>query len=114
TTIRLPSFLDPGTEGDDVILGSYFEDVIYAKGGNDTVTTFESDDAIDGGSGNDIIDAGAGYDVRRVSLGRVALPCTKFAQNLHEFSLSLSSHLHKPMSCCLQGDKAMHCGLYPE
>ena len=62
TTVRLPSLIDPGTEGDDVILGSYFEDVINAKGGNDTVTTFESDDTIDGGTGDDTIDAGAGYD----------------------------------------------------
>jgi hypothetical protein len=33
------------------------------------------------------------------SLSRVTRPCTKFAQNLHRFSLSLSSQLHKQMSC---------------
>jgi hypothetical protein len=33
------------------------------------------------------------------SMGRVTLPCTEFAQNLHEFSSSLSSQLHEPMSC---------------
>ncbi|MBI5568598.1 MAG: hypothetical protein HY914_01500 [Desulfomonile tiedjei] len=63
TSMRLPSLVDPGTEGDDIILGSYFQDVIDAKGGNDTVTTFESDDTISGGTGNDTINAGAGYDL---------------------------------------------------
>jgi hypothetical protein len=48
------------------------------------------------------------------SLSRVPHPCTKFAQNLHEFSSSLSSQLHEHMSCWSQGDKAMHCRLNPE
>ncbi|AFM26137.1 calcium-binding protein [Desulfomonile tiedjei] len=63
SSMRMPGLLDPGTESDDIILGSYFEDSINAKGGNDTVTTFESNDIVDGGSGNDTIDAGAGYDL---------------------------------------------------
>lgn len=63
TYMRLPTLVDPGTEADDIILGSYFEDVINAKAGNDTVTTFESDDTIDGGTGDDTIDAGAGHDL---------------------------------------------------
>ena len=33
------------------------------------------------------------------SLSKATLPCTKFAQNLHKFSSSLSSQLHKQMSC---------------
>jgi hypothetical protein len=40
----------------------------------------------------------------------VTRPCTKIAQNLHEFSSSLSSQLHEQMSCWTQVDKAMHCG----
>jgi len=48
------------------------------------------------------------------SLSRVTVPCTRFAQNLHEFSLSLSSQLHEQVPCWTPGDKAMHCGLHPE
>ncbi|MEW6351947.1 MAG: calcium-binding protein [Thermodesulfobacteriota bacterium] len=69
SSIRLPTLVDPGTEGDDVILGSYFVDVINAKGGNDTVTTFESNDIVLGGFGNDVIDAGAGADSMSGGLG---------------------------------------------
>jgi hypothetical protein len=47
-------------------------------------------------------------------MSRVTLPCTKFAQNLHRFSLSLSLQLHEQMSCWIQGHNAMHCGLDPE
>ena len=71
--VRLADLLDPGTEGDDYILGSYFEDTIDAKGGDDTVTSFESTDHIDGGSGADTIDAGAGYDVIAGGTGDDAL-----------------------------------------
>jgi Ca2+-binding RTX toxin-like protein len=63
SSMRLPTLVDPGTEGDDVIFGSYFEDVIHGKGGNDTVTTYESDDTVYGGAGHDIIDTGAGFDL---------------------------------------------------
>jgi hypothetical protein len=48
------------------------------------------------------------------SLSRMPLPCTKVAQNLHEFSSSLSSQLHEQVSYWTPGDKAMHCGLHPE
>jgi Ca2+-binding RTX toxin-like protein len=54
--------VDPATEGDDVIMGTYFEDHINAKGGNDTVSTFESNDTIDGEGGDDFLDGGAGAD----------------------------------------------------
>ncbi len=37
--------------------------------------------------------------------GRVTLSCTKFAQNFHEFSSSLSSSLHNPMLCWVQGTR---------
>ncbi|MEW6350716.1 MAG: calcium-binding protein, partial [Thermodesulfobacteriota bacterium] len=73
SSIRLPSLVDPGTEGDDVILGSYFVDMINAKGGNDTVTTFESDDTVNADPGNDVVDTGAGYDRISGGLGNDAL-----------------------------------------
>jgi len=73
TQVALTSFVDPGTEGDDVILGTYREDVIDAKGGDDTVTTFESNDTIYGGTGNDTIDAGDGDDLLVGGVGNDSL-----------------------------------------
>jgi hypothetical protein len=52
--------------------------------------------------------------IAELSLSRVTLPCTKFAQNRHEISSSLSSQLHEQMSCWTQRGKAMHCGLNPD
>ena len=48
------------TDGDDVLVGSVFDDVIDAKGGNDSIT---------GGKGNDTLNGGEGDDTYYYQLG---------------------------------------------
>ena len=62
TTMRLSDLVDPATDGDDLILGSYFDDNINGKGGNDTIYGYEGEDTLYGGTGNDFLDGGAGAD----------------------------------------------------
>jgi len=60
-----------GTAGDNIIVGSNFndtlrglagDDIILGGGGNDDVTGDAGDDVITGGAGNDTIAGGAGFD----------------------------------------------------
>ncbi len=52
-----------GTEGNDVIAGSIYDDFVYDLGGNDRVESGGGADVIWDGPGNDVLDAGAGADV---------------------------------------------------
>ena len=69
----------PGTDGDDVLLGSGIEDLIRGRSGNDRIRGFGEGDSLCGGVGNDIVDGGdeddflnggAGNDVIRGGTGR--------------------------------------------
>ncbi|MBL6621378.1 MAG: hypothetical protein ISP24_01680, partial [Rickettsiales bacterium] len=51
-----------GTDADDEITGTEYQDVILSGGGNDIVSGQEGDDYIDGGDGNDVIYGGSGND----------------------------------------------------
>ncbi len=52
----------PGTEADDVLVGSGASDGIAGLGGNDTILSGAGADVVDGGAGNDIVMAGTGDD----------------------------------------------------
>ena len=52
-----------GTEEDDVIVGSIYNDVVYDLGGNDRIESGGGEDVIWDGPGNDVVDAGPGADV---------------------------------------------------
>ncbi len=60
--ISLDDLLEPGTEGNDVIITGPADDIIRAKGGDDYVFTDGGNDWIDGGTGNDVLDGGVGTD----------------------------------------------------
>jgi len=60
--VRLIDLLDPGTEGNDIIVTGPSDDVIHAKGGDDSVSTGAGNDILDGGTGNDTLDGGTGND----------------------------------------------------
>jgi len=62
SSIRLAALVDPGTDGDDLIIGTPFNDVIDAKAGNDEVYGLDGDDTLKGGNGNDYLEGGAGSD----------------------------------------------------
>lgn len=62
SSIRLAALVDPGTDGDDLIIDTPFNDVIDAKAGNDKVYGLDGDDTLKGGSGNDYLEGGAGSD----------------------------------------------------
>jgi len=51
------------TEGDDILTGTPFSDVINALGGNDVVNALSGNDFIDGGAGADTLLGGAGDDI---------------------------------------------------
>jgi Ca2+-binding RTX toxin-like protein len=51
-----------GAEGDDYIDGGEGNDVIYGGSGNDYINGSERDDYLDGGEGNDVIEDGIGND----------------------------------------------------
>jgi Ca2+-binding RTX toxin-like protein len=51
-----------GTDGDDVIHGTPYDDRLFGGGGNDTIFGYEGDDLLDGGSGNDRLFGGPGND----------------------------------------------------
>lgn len=63
SSIRLSELVDPGTNSDDLIIGTQFSDVIDAKAGDDEIYGLDSDDNLIGGSGSDCIDAGSGDDI---------------------------------------------------
>lgn len=53
----------PGTDGDDIIVGSAQDDQIEAKAGDDTVESGAGNDVVVGGAGNDLIVGGVGNDL---------------------------------------------------
>ncbi|MFA6823563.1 MAG: putative Ig domain-containing protein, partial [Geobacter sp.] len=61
--IRLSSIVAPGSDGDDLIIGTPFDDVIDAKAGNDEVYGLSGNDRLLGGAGNDYLNGGAGDDM---------------------------------------------------
>jgi len=85
--VRLSSLVDPATEGDDLIVGGFFDDTFNGRGGNDRITTGagndtlhgaagndilraeDGDDLLTGGSGNDTLEGGSGYDTYLFNLG---------------------------------------------
>ena len=51
-----------GFEGDDILPGTFAEDLIFGGEGNDNLTGYASNDEIHGGPGNDSIGGGEGRD----------------------------------------------------
>lgn len=51
-----------GTEGNDLLNGSLFRNVVQGLGGNDQITTYGGDDLVWGGEGSDQINTGSGSD----------------------------------------------------
>jgi len=49
---------DGPTEGDEVLRGTEFNDLLDARGGNDTLIGGSGNDLLDGGAGNDVVLAG--------------------------------------------------------
>ncbi|MFN3218490.1 MAG: hypothetical protein ACE367_18500 [Acidimicrobiales bacterium] len=62
-----------GTEGNDLLLGTWGDDVICALGGNDVVLGFGGDDIIVAGPGNDRVVGGSGDDEIHGDAGRDTL-----------------------------------------
>ncbi|MCC5899237.1 MAG: peptidylprolyl isomerase [Phormidium sp. BM_Day4_Bin.17] len=62
-----------GLGGDDTILGSPIDDVIYGNQGNDTLTGEAGDNLIRGGQGDDVIMGGTGNDILHGNLGNDTL-----------------------------------------
>ncbi len=58
-----------GLGGDDTILGSPIDDVIYGNQGNDTLTGEAGNNLIRGGQGDDVITGGSGNDILHGNLG---------------------------------------------
>jgi Ca2+-binding RTX toxin-like protein len=51
-----------GTPGNDVIIGTGFEDLIYGYGGNDKICSLGEEDHVIGGPGDDMIEGGNAAD----------------------------------------------------
>jgi Ca2+-binding RTX toxin-like protein len=67
-----------GTDGDDNMLGGYYDDTMYGRGGNDKIEAGNGadklygeggNDTLEGGSGDDVLDGGTGNDTLRGGLG---------------------------------------------
>jgi hypothetical protein len=58
-----------GGEADDTLIGTDFDDRLFAAGGNDVLMGGLGDDRIEGGAGQDEIDGGGGNDVLAGGLG---------------------------------------------
>ncbi len=54
------TFVDAGSPGDDVIIGTEHDDWIFALAGDDEVHALGGNDRVDGGSGDDLLDGGPG------------------------------------------------------
>lgn len=52
-----------GTDGDDQIVGTEFDDLIFGGPGNDQLIGFDGDDIIAAEPGNDFVDGGFGHDI---------------------------------------------------
>jgi VCBS repeat-containing protein len=57
------------TEGDDLLLGSNFDNLIDGQGGNDRLLGRDGNDTLIGSAGNDVLDGGAGNDELRGGVG---------------------------------------------
>ncbi len=55
-------YIYPGTNNDDVVAGTPFNDFMNLAGGNDAAQMGAGDDIIDGGGGNNFLTGGAGRD----------------------------------------------------
>ena len=60
--VESSGLLTQGTDGDDVIVGSFGPDAIDAGAGNDTICGHSGDDILIGGPGDDHIQGGSGAD----------------------------------------------------
>lgn len=69
----LPIGATEGTEGDDVMVGTAYDDVIYGNGGNDLICGRDGNDTIYGGPGEDYLVANNGHDVLYGGPGRDTL-----------------------------------------
>jgi Tol biopolymer transport system component len=58
-----------GSEGNDVLTGSSYGDVVYDQGGDDTIRTLEGNDIVYDGKGSDTIETGDGDDEVRLQDG---------------------------------------------
>ncbi|MGB0894056.1 MAG: calcium-binding protein [Parashewanella sp.] len=48
---------------DDIIVGSYLQNILEGEAGSDTLEGRSGDDILSGGEGNDTLDGGKGYDI---------------------------------------------------
>ncbi|MES2677735.1 MAG: calcium-binding protein [Pseudomonadota bacterium] len=62
SNLDLFTFNFNGSEGNDMIIGSDYFDIVNSGGGDDNINTAGNNDIIDAGIGNDKIDAGNGND----------------------------------------------------
>ncbi|MEL6931988.1 MAG: calcium-binding protein [Pseudomonadota bacterium] len=69
-----------GSEGPDLIIGSFGNDKIDAKGGDDVIFSLFGDDKVSAGAGDDLVFAGFGHDSVNGGDGRDAL----FGGNGHD------------------------------
>ncbi len=54
--------VQPGTEGNDLLLGSFWQDTLYGYGGDDVLVGAADNDNLFGGSGNNVLSGGSGVD----------------------------------------------------
>ncbi len=57
------NFIEDLLSGSDTLVGTSFNDQLFAFGGDDTLTGAAGADLLDGGEGNDILSGGAGNDI---------------------------------------------------
>ncbi|WP_141397413.1 calcium-binding protein [Polaromonas sp. AER18D-145] len=57
------------TEGDDLVVGSVFDDVVRGEAGNDVLLGYEGDDTLIADGGNDILIGGEGNDTYVITPG---------------------------------------------
>ena len=60
--VQQSGLVTTGTDGDDVIIGTFGADTIDSGAGNDTICGHSGDDILIGGDGNDRIQGGSGND----------------------------------------------------
>ncbi len=65
--IRVRAVNDKSTHGDDSVVGTYLDDVIFGGAGDDTINAWHGDDTISYVSGDDQIIGGAGQDTLDLS-----------------------------------------------
>jgi Ca2+-binding RTX toxin-like protein len=63
TLISIESFGVSGSQGDDFVLGSIYQDQLNGNGGQDVLRGNAGDDSIDGGAGDDFLRGDAGADI---------------------------------------------------